>query len=51
MKRRFIVLLVVVLVIGLSLLAIQYASGSNKSPLKGLQGTTEQLKMPPKGFY
>jgi hypothetical protein len=49
--KRIIVLAVVVLIIGLSLLAIQCAP-SSKAPLKGIDpGTTEQIKAPLKGCY
>lgn len=52
--RRFIVLSALVLIMGLSLLAIQCAPGNGspfKAPLKGLApGATEQLKMPLQGF-
>ncbi len=66
MVRKVIMLVAVVLVMGLSLLAIQCDSDSNKLlkeqqfgkteqgklPAKGLQDTTEkQSKMPIKGFY
>ncbi|MBA7586932.1 hypothetical protein ES708_28939 [subsurface metagenome] len=63
MVRKVIMLVVVVLVMGLSLLAIQCDSDSNKFPKEklqgfhkelfkeGLQGIDKQFKMPAKGFY
>jgi hypothetical protein len=50
--KRIIVLTAVVLIMGLSLLAIQCGPGAGgKSPLKGMsRGTTEQIKAPLKGL-
>jgi hypothetical protein len=51
MVKRIIVFAAVVLIIGLSLLAIQCTPGS-KAPLKGIApNMTEQIKMPLKGPY
>jgi hypothetical protein len=51
-KKRIIVLLAILLIMGLSLLAIQCDPGSSKQPAKGMhRSIPTELKSPLKGCY